>query len=213
MYVVDQGSHRVLQSRFVILERRSLQAVGCPASRVSTGASTVASPSHADADMGHFQSASSMSDEVLPDGDSDMLSHAAFSTTTPRSNFASHTASALTTPGSYILSHDADSNAAAPFSLAESDLTTSLHTNHDFGAGVLPSICTYLEPNGGALPLDNRVLDPGSPWGVTNFSSPASKGENAATGVEMGQGGHKSTLTVEDVQPQMVTKILNLFYE
>jgi len=154
-----------------------------------------------------------MSDEELPDLDSDMPFHAAFSTTTPRSNFASQTASALTTPGSYILSYDVDSNAAAPFSLAESDLTTSLHTNHDFGAGVLPSICTYLESNGGALPLDNRALDPGSPWGMTNFSLPAPKGENAATGVEMGQGGHKSTLTVEDVQPQMVTKILNLLYE
>lgn len=213
MYAVDQGSLYSPQLRFVILERRNLQAAGASVSLSSTGAVVVSSSSNAEGDLEDSDSSSGLSDEDLPDADSNRFSDAGFSTTTPGSNFASQTASALATPDSYMSMHDVKSNAASQaFPFTGGELTASLHTGHDFSLGALPASSTFLEPSG-SVPSVDRALDLGSLWSMTNFSSPPHRGGSTMTGVERSQSGRKNTLTIEDVEPRMVTKIINILYE
>lgn len=61
--------------------------------------------------------------------------------------------------------------------------------------------------------MDNQTLDLGMPWNTTYSASPAPKGDDAMTGLELVKGQHGSTLILEDVQPQMVTNIINMLYE
>ena len=63
------------------------------------------------------------------------------------------------------------------------------------------------------LPIDNQVPDLGVPWSIAQFSSAGQKGDDAMTGMEVGQEKPESTLILENVQPQMVTKIINMLYK
>ena len=164
--------------------------------------------------MEDSDSASSLSDEDRPEINSDTLPHSAFSTTSPGSNHASQTASALATPGSYAPWHGVGSDAMSQgFPFTESELTTSLQPHHGFGPGTFLAKGTFLNQPESALPPVNQIVDLDSPWGMTSFSPSAHKGKDAMKGVAEEQGRHTSTLTLEDVQPQMVTRIINMLYE
>jgi hypothetical protein len=149
------------------------------------------------------------------DFNSDILSHTGSSRTTPGSNFTQHTASSIDTPGSYFHSHNAPPNVTSQnFPLTENEFTPSLHTIQDSNDVFSSTSGTFLHQNNNDLALDNQTPDLSMLWGMAYAASPAQKGNDAMmAGPEMVQGQHGSTLILEDVQPQMVTKIINMLYE
>jgi hypothetical protein len=145
---------------------------------------------------------------------SDILSHTACSRTTPGSNFTSHTASSIKTPESYFPSHNAPPNVTSQnFPFTENEFTASLHTLQDSNDVFSSTSGTFINRNDNSLASDNQTLDLGMPWSMAYSASPAQKGDDAVTGLELVKGQYGSTLILEDVQPQMVTNIINMLYE
>ena len=158
---------------------------------------------------------------------------------TSGTTFPSHTASGFNTPALQVPPHTFSPTATSqqqdtPF--PESRFTTSLQSlqpNTDFFSRT-PAGTFFENPNNNnntnsPLSLDNhQTSNFTTPWELPPYLSSSlmqQKTEDAMTGVlqdeqqrKQGKQGtqaekHGSTLILEDVQPQMVTSIINLLFE
>ena len=138
--------------------------------------------------------------------------------TTLGSNFTPHTALTPTTPGPYLPSQvDSPSAPLGIFHLHENEFPAALPNAQDgsdlFGGSSTPAATTFFNPNDKSLRLDHQqTLELGP---LPSPSAARSKNDDAMMmGVEAEQEKHGgSTLILEDVQPQMVTRILNMLFE
>lgn len=145
---------------------------------------------------------------------SDIPSRTASSHTTPGSNFLSNTGLSLTTSGSYFSSQNESPSVLSrivPF--AENEYPAQLHDPQDGNDLFSSTPSTFFNQTDNPLPLDNQTLDLGSQWDMTPLPSPVRKGDEATTGVEVERQKHGSTLILENVQPQMVTRIIKMLFE
>jgi hypothetical protein len=212
--------HLYLYSRYVIIDRKRQQSDDSPAPRAASKEITESATSYAEVDTEDSESSNSLSEDDAPkvpdlDFNFDILSHTASSRTTPRSNFTSHTTSSLTTPGSHVPSHSVPPHIISQdFSFTGNEFTAGLPTPQDSNEYFSGTPGTFFSQNNSFLPLDNPTPDLGTPWNTTYFTPPTQqKGDHAMTGVEAGKEKLGSTLILEDVQPQMVTRIINMLYE
>jgi hypothetical protein len=212
--------HLYLYSRYVVIDRKRQQSDDSSAPRAASKDSTESATSHAEVDMEDSESSNSLSEDdaaEVPDLDFnfDILSHTASSRTTAGSNFTSHTTSSLITPGSYVPSHSVSPHIISQdFSFTENEFIAGLPTPQDSTEYFSGTPGTFFSQNDIFLPLDNPTLNLGTPWNTTYFTPPTQqKGDDAMTGVEVGKEKLGSTLILEDVQPQMVTSIINMLFE
>ena len=196
--------------RFVVLERRNDRSTDLAALRNDAQANALPSSSHVDIDMEDSDSASSMSDEDRHGLD---LDNVAPLETSPSSNFASHMASAVATPGPYGTWNNAGAVATTQgFPFTTNTQAIEARNHQGFGVKSLPATNNFIDPTVNGMPSILGDFDLGSIWNMTD-SNPARMEGNPLKEGEGGEDRRTSTLTLKDVQPQMVSRIIKMLYE
>lgn len=148
--------------------------------------------------------------------DSDITLRTGSSNATPGSKLPSNSPSSITTPRSYFSSQGVSPPGPSQiFPFTDNDFFANLHNSQDGNDLFSSTPGTLFNQPDNSLPLDNQRLDLGPQWNLTSLPSPspARKGDDAMTGVEVERGKHGSTLILENVQPQMVTSIVKMLFE
>lgn len=171
--------------------------------------------------MEDSESTDSLSDENGADFQeeyigSDILSRRASSQATPGSNFPSHSPSSIITPRSYFSSQNVSPPVPSQiFPFTENEFPANLHNLQDDNDLFSSNPRTFFNQPDNSLPFDNQNLDLGPQGDLTSLPSPspARRGDDAMTGLEVEREKYGSTLILENVQPQMVTSIINMLFE
>lgn len=172
------------------------------------------SPLIAEVKAEDFGSVNSLSDDDGLDIRLDLTPHDASSYTSLGSPFTSHNASATTTPGAYFHSNDSISDIMSQdLVFPEIDSIPGMQFFHDGNQSLSSTASPYFGTDCFMTPPDDQMLDLGPPWSLTNFSPPSSPDELVLPGLEEEQGRCGSTMILEDVSPQTITKIINVLYE
>ena len=164
--------------------------------------------------MEDLESVNSLSDDDGLDVRLDLTSHNATSCTTLGSLFPSHNASATTTPGAYFHSQVGTPDIMSQdlvFSENEPSSGMQLFQDGNLSSGNAAS--PYFGTDCFMTPPDNQMLELGTPWSLTNVSAPSPPDELVLPAPEGCQGKRGSTMILEDVSPQTITKIINTLYE
>ncbi len=162
-----------------------------------------------------------------------ILSHNTSSHTPPGSEFPSHHAPSLTPSESYPSSHNLSPlTTTRSFSVTDNEFTAHLPAFQDSNQLFNSTSSNFFNQDDNYFASDNQALNRASftqsvnslklndqasildtPWNMAQSSPPAQKGDDAMMGVEAGPEKPGSTLILENVQPQMVTGIINMMYE
>ena len=176
-------------------------------------------PASSHVDMEESESTDSLSDEDgidFRDDDfgSDIPSHATSSYPTPGSNFPSHAAFSTTIPGSYFSSqHLSPPTSSGILPVTEPEFSANLHPPQDDNDLFSSNPESFFNQDRNCLPVNNHTFDLGSQWNIPPLPTPMDKGDEAMADVEVECSKKGSTIILEGVQPQMVTKIVKMLFE
>ena len=185
-----------------------------PRPRSNTTQRAGSSPLVAEIDMEDLESVNSLSDDDGLDVRVDFTPYKGSSSTSMGSLFPSHNASATTTPGAYFHSQVGTPNILSQdLVFPEDESSTGMQLFQDGNQAPDNTASPYFGTDCFMTPPDNQMLELGTPWDLTNVSPASPRDELVIPGLEGGQGKRGSTMILEDVSPQTITKIINVLYE
>ena len=185
-----------------------------PKPRSNTTQRAGSSPLVAEVDMEDLESVNSLSDDDALDVRLDLAPHDASSSTTMSSLFPSQNVSATTTPGAYFHSHVGTPDIMSQdLVFPENDSSSGMQLFQDGNQSSGNPASQYFGTDCFMTPPDSQMFELATPWSLTNVSPPSPPDELVLPGLDGEQGRRGSTMILEDVSPQTITKIINVLYE